>query len=334
MRRDELQQLIQGAICTLSAPFDSDYQVDLGLMYEYIQWLVGQGMATGNTVLKVAAAGGDGPMLTDEELFALTRTVVQAADGKAPVMMGISHKDTFQAIRQAKRAQDLGAVGLQVSPPIFNDPNQDDMLRHFGDLSDAIEIGIMIYHTPWFTHTMAKRYGGGHSSQGFIDVETFVKMKDFEHVVAIKWAVAEGVEHEEMAKFAHIFNVLDNNTDPIACHKLGGRGYIHTYNDVYPPHDLKIWELMESGQYDEAERLYNSIVKDPVIAAFSSRVSKRSGGMSRIKKARLEVMGWPFGAMRRPSLPLTDEQKDELREITRGWGWPVPEAQEKALVMA
>ena len=334
MRRHELQQLIQGAICTLSAPFDSDHELNLGLMHEYIQWLVGQGMATGNTVLKVAAAGGDGPMLTDDELFALTRTVVQAADGKAPVMMGISHKDTYQAIREAKRAQDLGAVGLQVSPPIFNNPNQDDMLRHYGALSDSIEIGIMIYHTPWFTHTMAKRYGGGHSYDGIIDVDTFVKMKDFEHVVAIKWAVAEGVEQEEMTKFADIFNVLDNNTDPILCHKLGGRGYIATFNDVYPPHDLKIWELMESKQYDEAERLYNSIVKDPVMAEFGGRVSKRSGGMSRVKKARLEVMGWPVGSMRPPSLPLTDEEKDELREIIRGWGWPVAEAREKALATA
>ena len=250
MDRQELQKLIVGAICPLPTPFDDDFRVDNGRMYELCSYLIDQGLATGNSMLKVASAVGEGSSLGDDEWPSLLRTVVRAADGKCPVMHSIHHKDTFRSIEDAKKAADLGAVGLQVSPPLFSDPNQDDMLRYFEALSDAIEIGVMIYNQPWYSRDWA----GSVYSLGNIEPDTFVGMADFEHIVAVKWSVPEGTPYEEMSKFAGTFNVIDNNTDPILCHKLGGRGYIG-FDPVFPKRELKIWELLESGQYDEAQRL-------------------------------------------------------------------------------
>ena len=325
MRRDELQKLIQGAICTLPAPFDDNFRADYGRMYDLCKWLVEQGLRTGNSVLKVAAAGGEGMQMADDEWAAMVQCVVSAADGKVPVMAGISHKDTYRTIEDAKKAEDLGAVGLQISPPIFNDPNQDDMLRHYSAISDAIGIGVMVYNTPWFTMRMGKHYGGTIHSLGDHHPDTIVKMADFEHIVAIKWSVSDDFEYEEMKKFVHIFNVLDNNTDPILCHKLGGRGYFNTFNDAYPAHDIKLWGLMESKRYEEAEALYQH-PRTPEMAAFSKKVMAKSGGIARIKKGIMEVVGQPVGPMRPPSLPLTEEEIDELRDIVRSWGWPVVES--------
>ena len=174
---------------------------------------------------------------------------------------------------QSSTTGTTGAVGLQISAPIYNDPNQDDLLRLYGAISDAIEIGVMVYNTPWMSMQMAKRYGGGgvHSLGDHLP-DTIVKMADFEHIVAITWSVSDAYEYDEMKRFVHIFNVIDNNTDVITCHKLGGRGYINTFNDGYPPHDIKIWELLESRQYDEALKLYNH-PRTPEMAAFSKKVS-------------------------------------------------------------
>jgi len=44
---------------------------------------------------------------------------------------------------------------------------------------DAIEIGIMVYHTHWAPY-------------GRIEMDTFIKMKDFEHVVGVKWSTKRG----------------------------------------------------------------------------------------------------------------------------------------------
>ena len=62
------------------------------------------------------------------------------------------------------------------------------------------------------------------------------------------------------------------------------------------------------------------------MAAFSKKVMAKSGGIARIKKGIMEVVGQPVGSMRPPSLPLTEEEIDELREIVRSWGWPVVES--------
>ena len=92
MRRDELQKLIQGAICTLPAPFDDNFRADYGRMYDLCKSLVEQGLRTGNSLLKVAAAGGEGMLMADDEWAAMVQCVVSAADGQVP--------DLIAAVRQ------------------------------------------------------------------------------------------------------------------------------------------------------------------------------------------------------------------------------------------
>lgn len=306
MTRDELQKLIVGPIATVPTPFDEDFEVDLGRMAEATEFWVESGLVAGTAVIKVAAAMGEGPMLSEDEWPLLLRTVVQAADGKAAVMCGIHYKDTKRTIEDAKCAQDLGAIGLQISPPIFNAPNQDDILRYFEAVSGAVDIGIMIYNTWW--------HGGGN-----VLPETLMKMADFEQIVAVKWSVPEDQDYEDMRQFVDIFNVIDNSSQPARCHRLGGRGYINLTAEVYPPHDLQIWQLLESEEYDEAQALFDR-VNDPLRELYGKQIS---GGQARLKKGMMKLMGHPMGASRPPSLPLSDAEMAELRETLRGFGWPV-----------
>ena len=225
----------------------------------------------GTAVIKVAANIGEGPQLADEEWPYLLRTVVQAAKGKAAVVGSIHYKDTVRSIADAKRAQDLGAIGLQVTPPMFNYPTQDDLLRYYGALSDAIEIGIIVYNT-W------DRYVPG------IQADTIAKMKDFEHVVAVKWGVPPDQEntYDEMSKFVGFLNVIDMDGKVAHCMRMGGRGYINLTADVYPPHDLKIWQLLENKKYDEAQALFDRV--DMPLKEFFGKAAARSGGAARMKK--------------------------------------------------
>ena len=158
-------------------------------MAEMTQWWVESGLVAGKAVIKVAAAMGEGPMLRDTEWPLLLRTVVQNAKGKASIVCGIHYKDTVRTIEDAKIAQDMGAIGLQISPPVFNLPTQDDLLHYYGDVSDAIDIGIMVYNTYWL-------------GNGNVLPDTIMKMKDFEHVVAIKWGVPDDQDYDDMAKFS------------------------------------------------------------------------------------------------------------------------------------
>jgi 4-hydroxy-tetrahydrodipicolinate synthase len=202
----------------------------------------------------------------------------------------------------------MGAVGLQVCPPIFNIPSQDDLLDYFGELSDAIDIGIMVYHTHWM-------------SGGRIEVDTIMKMADIEQVAAIKWSAPDGVDYSEMSKFSSIFSVIDNGAGPAICHKLGGRGYINLTAEAYPAHDLKVWDLLEAGQYDEAQALHDS-VNEP-LRVLDEKFAGRSGGQARLKKGIMALMGQSVGASRPPSKPMNECELGEVRDVLLGFGWPV-----------
>ena len=317
MRREELRGLLKGIILATPTPFDGDFELDLARMAELTQWWIESGLVEGKACIKVASMMGEVPQMREDEWAALVRTTVQAAKGGAPVIAGIHDKDTRRTIEDAKRAQDLGAIGLQVSPPMYNDPTQDDILRYFEAVSDAIDIGIMVYHTHWMPHCR-------------IETETFLRMADFEHVVAIKWSHPKDVPYEEMQRLTADFNILDNTIQPGRCYKLGGHGFVDYDATAYPEYELRILELLEEGQYDEGQEMWDRHVLP--VEEFYRRTSKRSGGQPRTKKAVMELMGHPVGSMRPPSQPLNDEELDELGEILRSGGWPVkrPTAQAAA----
>jgi 4-hydroxy-tetrahydrodipicolinate synthase len=308
MTRDEVNRLMQGPMATVVTPFDDDYEVDHVRMAEAVRYYVDGGLVKGKAVLKVAAAMGEGPMLRDDEWPALLRTAVQAAEDRATIMCGIHYKDTKRTIEDCKRASDLGAIGVQINPPIFNDPSQDDLLRYFGDISDAIDIGILLYNTPWLR--------GGN-----VLPETILKMKDFEQLAGIKWSVPDDQNYEDMSKFSDIFNVIDNTQQPARCRKLGGRGYINLTSEIYPPHDLRVWELIEGGRYEEGQALFDKV--NDALRDLYAKQSEVSGGQARLKKGMMAIMGMPMGASRPPSLPLSGADMAEVREVMISFGWPV-----------
>ena len=305
MTRNELKKLISGNLVTLPTAFDDDFKLDFGRMAELTHWWVEEGLGTGISPLKTSAAMGEGPDLSDDEWPHLLRTVVNAAGSGAAIICGLKTKDTLYTIEDAKKAQDLGAIGLQIDLPLFHHPNQDDYVRYFTDISDAIDIGIMIYNTHWF----------GCES---ITAETMLRLADAEHVVALKWSVPEGQDYDDMRKFSHIFNVIDNTGKPVHCHKNGGRGYISSLVSAYPQHDLAIWQLLEAQRYEEAQAKFDRVRN--ALKPFTAKCAARSGGY-RYPKGLMAALGQPVGPPRPPTLPMDDQEISELKGILKEIGW-------------
>ena len=310
MNREELKELIQGVVATTPTPFDDDLELDLVRTDEITRWWVENGLGARGAPLKIAAAGGEGPDLTDAEWEQLLRTTVRAAGDDAVVMCGLKPKSTTHTIEDARRAQDLGIVGLQIDLPIFHHPNQDDYVRFFTDISDAIDIGIMIYNTYWYACPS-------------IEPATMLRLKDAEHVVAVKWAAPTDAEFDQMGEFSHLFNVISNSPRVVRAHELGGRGNISATAHAHPQHDLRVWELLEAGKYDEAGAMVSEFM-EVVWNDWVAKSTRKSGGY-RHMKAFMYAMGQPVGQPRAPTLPLEDEEIAELKVLLKQVGWPVPD---------
>lgn len=309
MDRHQLKKFIQGTLVTVPTAFDDEMNVDLARMTDLTRWWVEKGLGTNVAPLKVNAAMGEGPDLSDDEWPHVLRTVVNAAGTDAVVMCALKTKNTLHTIDDAKRAQDLGAVGLQIDLPFFHHCQQDDYVRFFTDISDAIDIGVMIYNTHWFTLN---------PQQESMQADTMLRMEGAEHIVALKWSPAEGQDYDDMKKMANTFNIIDNTGSPVRCHRNGGRGYISSLIAVYPPHDLEIWRLMESGDYDGAQVQFDRV--KAALAVWVEKTSAKSGGY-RQGKGMMAALGRYAGPPRPPTLPLDDEEIAEVSTIMEDLGW-------------
>ncbi len=305
MNRKELKKLIGGTIVTLPTAFDKEYRLDLGRQAEFTKLCVELGLGSGINPLKCAAAMGEGPDLSEDEWPQLLRTVVNAAGPDAVVICGLQTKDTLRTIEDAKKAQDLGAVGLQIDLPLFHHPNQDDYVRFFSDISDAIDIGIMIYNTYWF-------------GCEYLQAGTMLRLQDAEHVAAIKWGVPEGEDYDQMREFSHIFNVIDNSSQPVRSHKNGGRGYISSTIAAYPQNDVEIWQMLEAGRYDEVDARWEHV--NAALDPMRAKIGKVSGGY-RFPKGMMAAVGQPMGPPRPPTLPVDEQELAGLKDALRSLGW-------------
>ena len=309
MNREELKKLIGGTIATLPTPFDDDYRLDLSRTTALTLWWVEQGLGTGISPLKVAAAMGEGPDMSDDEWPHLLRTVVNAAPSDTAVICALKPKNTLHTIEDAKRAQDLGAIGLQIDLPFFHHPQQDDLVRFYSDISDAIDIGIMIYNTHWFCQA---------PMQEAMRAETMLRLTDAEHVVAIKWGTPNPDDYDTMREFSSTFNVIDNTGQSVRAHKNGARGYISAFVAVHPQHDMEIWQLMEQGRYEEAQEKKDRVRE--AMAPWMTSTGARSGGYRQIK-GLMAAIGQPAGPPRPPTLPVDESEIAVIRPIIEQLGW-------------
>jgi len=311
MNRQELRDIIRGLIVVTVTPFDDDLKLDLDAMARDVEYWVDSGLVKGKAVLKVASVMGELTSMTEAEWPQVVKTAVETANGRVPVISCVHGKDTLRTIEDAKIAQDLGAVGLQIVPPFENLPTQDDIVRYYEAISNAIEIGVMIYHAHWMPHSR-------------IEIETFKRMAGLEHIVAIKWNSPADVPYESMKELVGDFNIFDNSNQPGRCYKNGGQGFLDHLAPVYPQHELELLELFEAGKFDEGQAAWDKVAAPT--GEFNRTVLANSGGAARLKKAAMAIMGRPVGSMRPPSQPLNDEEMGKLREVLIGLGWPVPES--------
>ena len=172
-------------------------------------------------------------------------------------------------------------------------------------ISDAIDIGIMIYNTYWF----------GVSP---IEPETMARLKDAEHVAAIKWHYPTDEGYDKMKEFSDEFNVIDNAGQHVRCRKNGGEGIVSAFGPAYTKHDLKVWDLIENGKYEEAEALEKSF--NETIGPALLKISSNSGGY-RAARGMMELVGHPVGPPRLPTEPLTSEELNILKVAMENCGW-------------
>jgi 4-hydroxy-tetrahydrodipicolinate synthase len=136
--------MIKGSIVALITPMFPDGRIDLGKLRDLVDFHV----QCGSDGIVVAGTTGESPTLSVEEHFLLSRTVIEQAKGRVPVIVSTGANSTSEAIELTQRAKQLGADAVLSIVPYYNKPTQEGLYRHFSAVAEAVDIPIILYNVP------------------------------------------------------------------------------------------------------------------------------------------------------------------------------------------
>ena len=82
--------------------------------------------------------------MTFDERVAVTEAVVSEAAGRVPVVMGGQTTSTRELVRLARKAAEIGADFMQISPPFYFAHTQDDFYDYVAAAAAASDVGLVV----------------------------------------------------------------------------------------------------------------------------------------------------------------------------------------------
>jgi 4-hydroxy-tetrahydrodipicolinate synthase len=135
---------VQGSWPALVTPFDEHGEVNI----ESLRKLIDFHIEFGSNGVLLLGSTGEPILLTRDERRRIVEASVDHANGRIPIMCGISAPSTRETIENGRHAKDVGAdLGLMVQPPYVK-PTQAAIYKYFKDVADQVDLPLVIYNNP------------------------------------------------------------------------------------------------------------------------------------------------------------------------------------------
>ncbi len=289
---EKLRKAFKGVIALTVTPFKKDKTIDEEKLRENVDYLI----RNEANVLVVNGSCGECYAMTLEEQKKVIKIAVDEVNGRIPVVAGTSHSGTDIAIELSKYAEDVGADGVQVIPPYYY---VADVIAHYKRISEAINIGIVIYNNPEVVHKA-------------LTPETLLKMiSEARNIIGIKDCTEDLVMASETIKaLGNKVAVTCGTGEALApfFYLLGSPGAYSSIVNFAPQFPVKMYKAAIRGDYKEMMDIHQRLI--PLM-----KFIREHGPFIRVIKGAMELMGRSAGPVRLPLTPLTPEEKEELKTI-------------------
>ncbi|MGH9245336.1 MAG: dihydrodipicolinate synthase family protein [Acidimicrobiales bacterium] len=308
--RDRALSRLRGCYVTLPTMFrDDDLTVDLRAVRRHVEFLIERGIRAGAGVLLAGGGAGDFSTLTFDERVQVAEAVVDQAHGRVPVVVGAQTTSTRELVELARAAERIGAEYVQVSPPFYFPHTEDDFYEHVLAAAEAADVGIIIYNTFWTSCSVSS--------------EAIERLAGLPNVVGLKWTTADTgfMEFEQVvSRFAARLSIIDNQLRFVISHILGARGVeVHVCN-YWPEWGIRLWNLLESQRYVEAQHELVRVVM-PFMALWRE-MEAYTGGDGYLDKLCMELVGLGSSRCRPPTRDVRPMYRDRARQLLVECGVP------------
>ena len=288
----ELLQKMAGIFVPISTPFADDEAVD----YDALMFNLGRYAQSGVLGYLALGSNGENRSLTEEEKIRVLSTIVRHKGAGQVVMAAATYDAQRDTERFLQQAADLGAdFGLVLSPGYFRKQMTDDVLfRYFSTLADTSPIPLLIYNAPGFCGVTVSPALAG-------------RLAGHPGIAGMKDSASSGIE--QFLKFeSDSFHVLAGSANFLFPAMMRGSvGGTVSLANSFPS------IVMELFRYGQARDEARGVPLQARVTRINTMISGPYGPSG--VKAAMNLGGFKGGIPRRPLLPLTAAQVEEMRIV-------------------
>lgn len=287
--------IFNGIWVPLVSPFtqSSDQQLDLDAMQRLAAHMIDGGVHG----LVVGGTTGEAATLSEDEQALLLDAVIEVADGRCPVVMGIGGSDTRALAERVCRFDHRALAGYLISAPAYVRPSQLGIVRHFQALADQTKRPIIIYNIPARTGVN-------------ITLTTVELLAQNPQFCAIKESGGDVLQLTELIENTGLQVFCGDDTLILPTFLLGGHGAISAAAHIRPDLYVQLYELMQAGQVVQARAIFDTLL--PLIRVLFSEPNPGP------VKAALALQNRIQEVLRLPMTPMTASGRRRLEIALEG----------------
>ncbi|OPC79350.1 dihydrodipicolinate synthase family protein [Embleya scabrispora] len=286
-----------GYIPAVTTPFTSQGDLDLAAWDEQLEWFAAEGLDG----VVIAGTTGEWYTLTATERATLFTHAARRVRGRYTLLGGCNAYTAAAAIGHARAARAAGLDGILLTPPPYVVPNARETIAFYEEVSTAVDIPLCVYNWPRGTGVD-------------LDTETLTAIADLPTVVAIKNSTGDfgGFVRGLVALHERVryFGIPTDAVGAALMRGIGGDGLMGAGAVLGRDHPAFFTHLAAG---DEAAALAVG-ARDRVLmrAWFTPDYGPRFASAPAILKHALTLRGVPAGHPRRPLLPLTAAEAEQV----------------------
>ena len=134
-----------GTGVALVTPFDEQQRIDRESLYRLVNYVIDGGV----DFLVALGTTAETATLSADERAVVVHTILEANQGRLPVIAGIGGNNTAEVIRELQTATWLKACqGILSITPCYNKPTQRGLYEHFKAIAAASPLPLCLYNVP------------------------------------------------------------------------------------------------------------------------------------------------------------------------------------------
>lgn len=281
----------KGLFSALLTPFNEDGSIN----FDSLEKLVEFNLQNGIDGFYVGGSTGEGLLLSPEERMQVFECVKKANKGRATLIAHVGTICTLDAIKMAKKAEELEYDAISAVAPYYYGFTLDAVLDYYNDIVNSTSLPMIIYNFP--------------NSGGFsLTKEIANKLFENEKFIGIKHTSGDMFtlnQFKTLDREIVVYNGFDETL--LAGLSMGADGAIGSTYNFMGKKFKKIMNCFNSGEIETAKALQNEA--NEIICEMIKY------GVFQSEKAILTEMGIDMGQCRPPFLPISDECRASMKKI-------------------